>query len=95
MFAPLKEAHRKEMANVAALNKEFDWMHKDIAESSAIRCTRAQNIHNERTNIFALNVTLEHYVMIRANAGQDNELQTRRTGPRRLKGAKPSLVFVA
>lgn len=62
----LDEARTPELINITTVHEVLDQMHKDVSETNAIRHTRAQKIHNARTNVLPLNINVGDNVRIRS-----------------------------
>lgn len=90
-IAAIDDARTQEVANTATLHDVLGNVDKDGVQSSLKLRTGPQRIHEARTNVALLCVTVEDYMMIRADERKEHKLQTKWRGAMLMRNAKSPL----
>lgn len=80
--------------NIDALHEVLKKVYKEVQSKNETEPTQVERLHNAKTNIQPVNITIVNYVMVRAHAKREHELQSKRRGSMSVKEAKSNLVFV-
>lgn len=73
----LDENRGKKIVNIDMFHAVLEEMHKEVLENNRLRRSRAEQIHNAKTNIVPINIAVGDYVMIRTKASRQHKLQSR------------------
>lgn len=90
----LNAARCQSILNINDVHQALEVMHKEVFKRNQTRRTRAQLIHNAKTNVLPLNIDIGDYVMVRVSVKGNHKLQSKWKGPMRVIEARSDLVFV-
>lgn len=90
----IAEERFRSIVNIEKVHRALERMHKDVAERNCTRSPRPQIIHDEKINVFSLNIGVGDYVMVRTSSKRNQKLQEKWKGPMRVVEAKNDLLFV-
>lgn len=68
-------------------------MYKEVCNNNNQRRSRAQQVHNDRTNVLPISIEIGDYVMIHTHAKRNHKLKSLWRGPMKVVDSKSSLSF--
>lgn len=79
---------------VGKLQVSFEAIHEELSSRNEQMHTKAQQLHNARTNVLPVNIVVGDFLMVRVNAKQGHKPQMKWKGPMRVVEAKSHFLFV-